>query len=221
MQFLKTFSSFVVAIGAVSLFAGCSSNPKSETAAINLQDSARATLNKFEDADRSLPNVLDSADGYAVFPSVGKAGFFVGGAYGKGVVYQHNNVVGYADIKQASIGFQAGGEDYNELIVFRDPAALERFKNGTYALSAEASAVAIKAGAAAQADFKQGVAVFTMTNSGLMAEAAVAGQKFGYTPSDEVGTEPRDTNTQTTTTTTETKTETHETTPPPAPPPQQ
>jgi lipid-binding SYLF domain-containing protein len=220
MRFRNILLSFAAAVSSLTLFPGCSSNPQSETAAVNLQDTARATLNKFEDADRSLPNVLDSAPGYAVFPSVGKAGFIVGGAYGKGVVYNQNNkVVGYADIKQASIGFQAGGEDYNELIVFRDPAALERFKNGTYSLSAEASAVAIKAGAAAQADFKQGVAVFTMTNSGLMAEAAVAGQKFGYTPSDEVANEPRDTNTQTTTST-ETRTETHETTPPPAPAPQ-
>ncbi|HEY3824777.1 MAG TPA: lipid-binding SYLF domain-containing protein [Bryobacteraceae bacterium] len=189
-------------LGAAAFIVGCSSEPQNKQTADTMTDSAKTTVQKFEDKDPSLQNVLSNSAGYAAFPSVGKGGFIVGAAYGKGTVFERGHVVGYADMKQGSVGLQAGGEDYAELIVFRDQASLDKFRTGNYALSAEASAVALKAGAAANADFKEGVAVFTMTNSGLMAEAAVAGQKFGYTPKDQVGnghTETTETHTTTTT----------------------
>ena len=99
------------------------------------------------------------------------------------MLYERGQPAGYCDLSQASIGFQAGGQEYSELVVFKDQGALSQFKQGTYDLSAEASAVAIKPGASAQAEFKRGVAVFTATNAGLMYEASIAGQKFRYTGS--------------------------------------
>jgi lipid-binding SYLF domain-containing protein len=183
MTLHQRFASILATVGALALVSGCTSAPKNEAAAKTMQEVSRTTLDKFEAQDKTLAAVLDTSAGYAVFSSVGKAGFIVGAAYGTGVVYEHGAVIGTSDIKQASIGFQAGGQDYDELVIFREQDALDRFKTGSFAMSAEASAVALKAGAAAQADFKQGVAVFTVTNSGLMAEAAVAGQRFGYTSS--------------------------------------
>jgi lipid-binding SYLF domain-containing protein len=172
-----TFAAFAVAFMGVT---GCQTAPKNDTARANLLDDAQASLKRFERSDNSMQQVLDRSAGYAVFPDVGKGGFIVGGGYGKGVVYDHGQPVGYADISEVTAGFQAGGQSFSELIIFQDQDALNKFKSGSYGLSAEASAIAIKPGAAAQADFKKGVMVFTLTGSGLMAEAAVAGQKFRY-----------------------------------------
>jgi lipid-binding SYLF domain-containing protein len=181
---------FAGLIGMAALLVGCSSEPQNRQTARTEIDSSRVALQKFEDKDPGLTDVLNSSAGYVVFPSVGKGALIVGAAYGKGTVFEKGHAVGFADIKQGSVGLQAGGEDFAELIVFRDQEALNKFREGNYALSADASAVALKAGAAASASFKEGVAVFTMTNSGLEAGAAVAGQKFEYTPKDQVQNPP-------------------------------
>lgn len=174
---------YLVAFAALLIsLTGCSTAPKTESARSNLEDEAQASLKKFESRDPSLRQTLDKSIGYAVFPSVGKGGLGIGGAYGKGVLYENGRMTGFCDLSQASIGFQAGGQDYSELIVFKDPEALNNFKHGTYAMDAEVSAVAIKPGASGQAEFKKGIAVFTTTNAGLMYEASVAGQKFRTTP---------------------------------------
>lgn len=173
---------YVLALAAVmTVAAGCQTMPASQTARDNLRDDSLASAQRFERSDPSLHDVLNRAPGYVVFPSVGKGGFIAGGAYGKGVLYQQGTPVGFADITEATLGFQIGGQDFAELIVFQDNDSLNHFKNnGGYGLSAEASAVVIKPGAAGQAQFKRGVVVFTLINGGLMGEAAVAGQKFRY-----------------------------------------
>ncbi len=118
--------------------------------------------------------------GYAYFPKITKAGLGVGGAGGKGLVFEKNTVIGKTTLMQATIGFQAGGQQYEEIIFFEDKAALDRFKNNKFKFSAEASAVALKAGLTYNADYQDGVAVFTESEKGLMAEAALGTQKFKY-----------------------------------------
>jgi lipid-binding SYLF domain-containing protein len=121
----------------------------------------------------------DSA-GYAIFPTVDKGAVGIGGAYGKGDLYQSGAPVGYCDVSQATIGVQLGGQAYTEILVFQTPDAVQRFKNGDFTFDAQATAVALKSGAGANAKFANGVAVFTMDESGLMYEAAIGGQKFTY-----------------------------------------
>lgn len=122
------------------------------------------------------------AYGYAVFPSVGKAGMFIGGAYGEGEVYRKGRYIGTSTLTQISIGFQLGGQTYTEVIFFKDKRNLDKFTSGNFELGAQASAIAITAGVSADADYHDGVAVFTLPKQGLMYEAAVAGQKFSYDP---------------------------------------
>ena len=177
----KALSTISFLCAFLMISAGCATAPKTENAKDDLKDSAEVALKRFERMDSSLAALLDKSAGYAVFPSIGKGGLGVGGAYGKGVVYEHGTVTGYCDLSQASVGFQAGGQDFAELLVFNS-AALNQFKGGTYDLGAEASAIAIKPGVSAQTELKQGVAIFTSTNAGLMYEAAIAGQKFRYSP---------------------------------------
>ena len=150
---------------------------------------AEATIAAFRRADPGLSRFFDSAMGYAVFPSVGKGAIGVGGAHGTGVLFQRSGVllksskpVGETSLTQVTVGAQLGGQAYSEVVFFETEHALSRFKKGEFAMAAEVSAVIAASGASADVKYANGVAVFTMTKGGLMAEASVGGQKFGFTP---------------------------------------
>jgi Las17-binding protein actin regulator len=140
--------------------------------------------------------------GYAVFPTIGKGGLGVGAAHGSGHVYAQGVRIGRVSMNQISVGAQAGGEAYSEIIFFRDRAALEDFTSGNFEFSADAGVVAVTAAAdvsigTAGADaaasatendaatiggYRHGMAIFTIAKGGLMYHATVAGQKFSYWP---------------------------------------
>ncbi|SHH72986.1 lipid-binding SYLF domain-containing protein [Ferrimonas marina] len=143
-------------------------------------EEAEATVKQFKKEDDSLAAVMDKAAGYAVFPTVGKAGMGVGGAHGSGIVYAGGKPIGTTSLTQLTIGFQLGGQVFSELILFEDAEALENFKGGNFEMSAQISAVVAAAGAAASAPYENGIKVLTMTGGGLMYEASVGGQKFSY-----------------------------------------
>ena len=160
--------------------AACATAPAGAGAKSDLRHSSAQALSQAQANDPTLQNFIAKSAGYAVFPSIGKGAVGIGGAYGKGDLYQNHAVVGYCDVTQASIGFALGGQAYTEILVFETPAAVERFKNGNFRFGAQATAVAIKSGVGANAKFADGVAVFTMDEAGLMYEASVGGQKFSY-----------------------------------------
>ena len=81
-----------------------------------------------------------------------------------------------------SIGFQAGGQAFRELVVFQNKAALDRFKGGNFELDAKAGGVAVTADISFDSAYEKGVAIFTMAKGGLMFEATVGGQKFTFEP---------------------------------------
>lgn len=132
--------------------------------------------------DPGMEDWFKNSAAYAVFPTVGKGGIGIGGAYGKGLVIAADQVVGTTSLSQLSIGLQLGGQAYAEFIFFRDDVALGDFKRGNYELGAQASAVAATAGASADASYNNGVAIFTNVSGGLMFEASVGGQKFKFQP---------------------------------------
>ncbi len=159
------------------------------------------TINLFKGAGRSA-QYFNTAYGYAVFPNIGKAGIVVGGARGEGHTYVHGSRTGETVMNQLSIGFQLGGEDYSEIIFFKDKAAYQDFTSGNFEFDANASVTAITANASASAGtdgaqgsasggehdaatgggYYKGMAVFTVAKGGLMYAATVAGQKFEFTP---------------------------------------
>jgi len=140
------------------------------------------TLQSFKKAEPRLKVYFENAYGYAIFPTVDKAGLFVGGAYGKGKVFVDGKDVGFATLSQGSVGLQFGFEAYSELIFFGDKAAFEAFKEGKAKFAASATAYAIKGGAAAVANYSDGVAVFVKGKGGLMADASLGGQTFTFEP---------------------------------------
>ncbi len=129
-------------------------------------------------SDPTMQRYFDAAAGYVVIPTVGKAGVGIGGARGKGLLYENGEPTASVTMTQLSIGFQWGGQTYSEFVFFEDDEALEYFKKGNYELGAQASAVAIRAGVSVDAGYESGVAIFTQAKGGLMYEAAVGGQKF-------------------------------------------
>lgn len=167
------------------------------TAGIAAADNFTATISDFKKAPETK-KFFEGAYGYAVFPKIGKGGLGVGVAYGKGQVYRQGAVTGNSEMSQGSIGLQAGGQVYSQMIFFQDKRAYDHFTSGNFAFGAEATAVAITAGAQSQAgstgssasanknqatiNYYNGIAIFKLTRGGFMAEASVKGQKFTFTP---------------------------------------
>lgn len=149
----------------------------------DLVSDAQSALTKMIEKTPKLQSYKDKAYGYAVFPKVTKGAVGVGGAAGQGIVYEQGVVVGSSKLKQASIGFQLGGQQYSEVIFFEDKKTFDNFINNKFKFDAQASAVAIspKFGASVDLAFKSGIAIFTQTKGGLMYEASVGGQHFKYT----------------------------------------
>ena len=167
---------------AMFLVTGCATAPKTAEGKVELNSKVQSAKENAIKSDPGLKKFFDEAAGYALFPTVGKGGIGIGGAYGKGELYEGGQLAGYCTLTQASIGFQLGGQAYTELIFFETQAALDRFKSGNFAFAAQASAVALETGASANAKYTDGVAVFTMAEAGLMYEASIGGQKFSYEP---------------------------------------
>ncbi len=141
-----------------------------------------AVIKKFKQKDPGLAKVFAEAQGYVVFPTVGKGGIGVGAARGKGYVYQRGRLIGRSTLTQVTIGLQLGGQAYSEVVFLKDAAALDSFKRGRLKLDAQASAVALTARASADLAYRNGVAIVTMAKGGLMYEASVGGQKFSFKP---------------------------------------
>ncbi|MEH0021711.1 MAG: lipid-binding SYLF domain-containing protein [Desulfobacter sp.] len=165
-------------------------------------DSYADTLAVFKKSDAVRP-FFNSAYGYAVFPTVGKGGIVVGGAFGKGRVYKKGSLSGNVALSKLSVGFQLGGQAFSQVIFFRDKRAYDEFTGGSFEFDASVSAVAITAGVQAKAgteggtagasagpatgtqasiDYYKGMAVFVHAKGGLMYEISIGGQKFDFTP---------------------------------------
>ncbi len=177
----------IAAVCLAALLMGCRTTPKSAEAKEDLKSGAERAVERMTAADPDLRGVLDRAHGYAAFPKVGKGGLIVGGAYGRGVVYEQSTMIGYADVTQASVGAQIGGQTYSELVVFENKEALDRFRQNKLEFSANASAVILEQGAAKAAKFENGVAIFVQPRAGAMAEASVGGQKFTFVAAGSAG----------------------------------
>ncbi|MEO1011176.1 MAG: lipid-binding SYLF domain-containing protein [Bacteroidota bacterium] len=163
------------------LFSCASKNTLAENSELiaDVKEGKKALL----EADPGLNDLFKSSAGYVIFPNVGKGGLIVGGASGNGILYNASGeALGRVALKKLNIGLQAGAQSVIEAIFFEDNNALSNFKEGNFEFGAEASAVAIKSGVAANAEYKNGVAVVALPKAGLMADASVGGQKFKFVP---------------------------------------
>jgi lipid-binding SYLF domain-containing protein len=162
---------------------GCTTtSPNSPSQRTAMEDEAKAAVERMEAQDPGIRDTLSRAYAYAIFPEVGEAAVGIGGAHGRGYVYQNGQLIGTVTMTQGSVGVQLGGQTYAELLVFQSAQPFEQFKKDVFSFGADASATLVKAGAAASTGFNNGVAVFVLPKGGLMAGVAVTGQKFHFTP---------------------------------------
>jgi lipid-binding SYLF domain-containing protein len=147
-----------------------------------LKSEVNEAIALFKKADTGIAKFFTDSQGYALLPKVAKGAAGIGAAHGKGLVFEKDKLVGEASMTQITLGLQLGGQAYAEAVFFETTESLARFKEGKFALSAQASATAAAEGAAANARYEQGVAIFTLPQGGLMFEASVGGQKFKFKP---------------------------------------
>jgi lipid-binding SYLF domain-containing protein len=174
----KFFPIFRMGILVAAIIVGTSAIAQGKDAKI-IADSKTAK-EEFINTDGMMKNLFSKSYGYVIFPNVGKGAIGVGGAAGNGVVYEQGALIGMANMKQVTVGFQWGGQAYREVIFFETKDAMDRFKQNKIELSAQVSAVAATAGASANAKYTNAVMVFTQQKGGLMYEASVGGQKFSF-----------------------------------------
>ena len=188
---MKMFKSFLVVLILGVYFSG-----------LAVADSYSKAISVFQKSEVVQP-FFKNCYGYAVFPTIGKGGIGIGGAYGEGKVYQGGKVTGTTSLAKLSIGFQLGGQAYSQIIFFEDKRAYGDFTSGEFEFDASASAVAITAGvqakagtegatgsatagpatgAQAETKYYKGMVVFVHAKGGLMYEASIGGQKFSFKP---------------------------------------
>jgi lipid-binding SYLF domain-containing protein len=186
---MKIFKSFL----AIMILGACFSG-------LAVADSYSKAISVFKQSEAVQP-FFKNCYGYAIFPTIGKGGIGIGGAYGEGKVYQGKNVTGTTSLVKLSIGFQLGGQAYSQMIFFQDKRAYDEFTSGNFEFDASASAVAITAGVQAKAgtegatgsatagpatgaqvqtSYRKGMVVFVHAKGGLMYEASIGGQKFSF-----------------------------------------
>jgi len=164
-------------LGAVLPLLGAGWDPEKEKEEIAKAKESVAAMKR---ADPALKTFFEKSYGYVVFADIGKGAFIVGGAHGKGVVWEQGKIVGGASVTKISVGAQVGGMTYSEILFFKDKVTMDKFKEGNLEFAATAAAVMVKNGAAADASYDNGVAVFVMGTKGAMVDASVGGQKFGF-----------------------------------------
>jgi len=165
-----------------SIFFSSSVSAQTDKDDVEMVKDSKEAIKDFVHTDSLLKKVIKSAYGYVVFPNVGKGAIGVGGASGGGILFRSGSPVGKAQMTQVTVGFQFGGQAYREVIFFENQKTFDNFKENKFEFSAQASAVAAKAGASANAKYTDGVMIFTQIKGGLMYEASIGGQKFKYKP---------------------------------------
>ena len=164
------------------LLVGCSTAPTTTAEKDALVQKAQAERTEWNRIDPGVEALAKKSQGVAFFPEITKGGLGIGGGYGRGVVFERGQHIGYADVTQGSLGLQAGGQTYSEVIIFENQAAIDRFKQNEMNFGANASAIIANSGAAANARFVDGIAVFVRPITGAMAEASLGGQRITYVP---------------------------------------
>ena len=180
MSFARTTAAAALVAAGCAVFAGCATAPSTRAERDSLRQDADVTLGQMIARDPALKDITRGALAYAVFPSIGKGGALVGGAYGRGILYETGAPTGYVSLEQASIGAQLGGQSFSELLVLRNSADVEALKDGRFTAGANPGVVVLTAGANANATFDPNASVFILPQGGLMVDVAIEGQRLKY-----------------------------------------
>ena len=173
------------AIGLVAVAAafviGCAHTPKGPGERADLTNAAQQELARMVSEHPDIQPLLDQSVGYIVFPAVGQGGFIVGGGAGQGVLFENGRASGFAELHNLAVGALAGGQRFAQLVIIQDQQTMQNIKSGRYDFGAQASAVILRSGATANANFRNGVAVIIDPIRGAMVNASLTGQRIKVT----------------------------------------
>ena len=173
----------LLAAGCLVLAAtGCATVPETAGDRAKLDVQVKQTVDRMSAADPNIEKFMDSAYAYVVFPPIGSGAAIVGGGFGRGQVFRNGDVIGFASVTQGTVGAQAGGSNYSEMIFFEDKWTFQKFAAGEFAFQASGAAVAVESGDGGNVNYSDVVMVFTQGYKGLQLQAAIGGQQFKYVP---------------------------------------
>lgn len=172
---LKQLILVFVTFFAVSVSANAGSKAEIDT-------DVQFALTAFYNLDPGNKELASKAAGVLVFPSIVKAGFFVGGDYGEGVLQVDGKTVDYYSTAAISFGLQIGAQSRSEVILFMDKDALENFRvNDGWAAGLDGSVAVMDNGAGKGIDTETAqkpIIAFIFSNKGLMGNLTLEGSKF-------------------------------------------
>ena len=147
--------------------------------------SVKAALDRFKKEVKGAPEFLKAAKGVLVMPNITKAGFIVGAQYGTGALKVGGKAAGYYSLAGGSLGFQAGAEKYDMVILFMTNEALKKFRDSKgWEAGVDAEVTLINTGAEATVETLRSqspVVGFVFDQKGLMGGVSIKGAKFTKT----------------------------------------
>ena len=145
-----------------------------------LIEDAEVAKQSFIASDPNMEALFEDTYGYAIFPNLGKGAFILGFSAGKGLVWQNNELIGEARLREASVGLQIGGQAFQLVIFYDNDEAFSRLKANKLEFRAQAAALANNKSASTRLAMAEGIKVFAQPKKGIMGEVAIGGQKFKF-----------------------------------------
>ena len=152
-----------------------------QNAKVERNPDVNETIARFKAKDPTIEGLFAKSAGYFIVPTVGEGAFILGGGHGTGEAFEGGAYIGQISVSEVSIGAQVGGQSYSELVFLEKAADVRKLKEGSFAFNAEITAIAADKGAAQSGTFKDGTMAFILPKKGLMASAAIGGQKISFT----------------------------------------
>ena len=173
-------------IAVVSIFAIVGGTPARAEWQANPDDKrqvqAATAIARFHEKKPQMQPYFDEAYGYAILPGVTRIGIGFGGAYGKGVVVEGDELIGHTSFAQFTSGIQMGAKYFSMIVFFKDEAALNDYKLSQMQFMGQIGVDLATVGASGTPSFSDGVAIFAMTRFGLMGEFTISGARFKFKP---------------------------------------
>jgi len=149
-----------------------------------LEKEVDVAIEKFKQDIEGGEKFLSKVKGYLVLPSVIKGGFVVGGKYGEGALRVNGKTKFYLSMRAASIGLQAGAQEYSMLIAFISESSLKSFyKSNGWEAGVDGSITVAEWGVSkdiSSMSFEKPIVAFIYGEKGLMAGISIAGTKFEH-----------------------------------------
>jgi len=155
--------------------------------AAELERDGRAALDKLYASTPAAKELAKKAKAILVFPMVVKAGLFVGGQFGEGVLFKNGQASGYYNTVEASFGLQAGGQTFGYALFFITDEALKYLDDSAgWEIGTGPTVVVVDKGYASSLSsttLQDDVYAFFFSQEGLMAGLGLKGSNITkFTP---------------------------------------